>query len=172
MYTYTVKPTPELIAQGMLWYADLIAAVVFLGMLVSAPRLLDPDEKEPSVHDDGELKGMTMTTATTGFEMRVPGGIAYLNRTRPSWHTEVDPGTLDIGSGSHCVSAQLYAHDSGKEADGWAWKHGMQLLGLDVDAYTAYGFRLDDHEWSPQNYGILTQLWREAIEQRRASASV
>jgi hypothetical protein len=97
------------------------------------------------------------------YAARVVKGVALLDEKRPGWERLINLGTLDIQSGTHCVTAQLSGAND--------WRTGMNQLGLTLTPYTEHGFRADDDEaCEGEAYPTLNALWRDVI-QGRLSAS-
>lgn len=100
---------------------------------------------------------------------RVERGAAYLDQMDPGWHRRIDPDTLALDSGRHCVLGQL---------------HGEFRLGLgrsDVLSLSsaprfslspvAYGFKCVEgvsEAWQKRDYELLTRAWRAAVRIRWA----
>lgn len=98
------------------------------------------------------------------YAARVQRGIALMDEKWPNWATEIDLDTLDIKSGSSCVTAQ-YASVHGSRC--W-YSAGMGMLHLDEDAYVEHGFNSDlGDEWE---YDTLNGLWKAEIIRRREAA--
>jgi hypothetical protein len=88
---------------------------------------------------------------------RVAAGAALLDRHEPRWWRQVDPARLDLADPDLDVLGQLYGQ----------FEIGLAVLG-EPDP-VACGFDLDSSE-ADTDYPLLTGAWRQAIQQRRASA--
>lgn len=85
-------------------------------------------------------------------ETWVAAGVVLLDRRRPGWDALVDLAVLDLACGDLCVLGQVFG----------SYSYGLDAL--DVDAPAEYGF----NAWGNGNeYGQLTQEWRDAINRRR-----
>lgn len=80
----------------------------------------------------------------------VAAGVELLDRWRPGWDALVDLAVLDLACGDWCVLGQVFE----------SYSYGLEML--DIDAPAKYGFNAWDDE-----FGQLTQAWREAITERR-----
>lgn len=104
------------------------------------------------------------------YAERVQRGIALLDQKWPAWATEIDLDTLDISSGTSCMTAQ-YAQ---RHANCASYLRGQQLLTLSDSAYEAHGFNADGQSTgetdgpSFEDYAALNGLWKAAIVARRA----
>lgn len=101
---------------------------------------------------------------------RVRRGAAYLDDMDPGWHRRVDPDTLSLDSGEHCVLGQLHGE----------FRRGLgrsRLLNLSSGPQAslspvAYGFRCTQNvpgAWQERDYELLTAAWRDAVRRRRVS---
>lgn len=88
---------------------------------------------------------------------RVDRGIALLDERRPGWWEDVDVRKLEMASCYLCVLGQT----------GSSYAEEFLALGLsgDDDA-VGYGFEAVDNE--PDDWDILTAIWRRRISERRA----
>lgn len=83
----------------------------------------------------------------------VERGMALLDaRCVPEWDKKVDLGTLNISGVYTCVLGQVFDH----------YVQGQETLGVWGEESAYYGFNGNSHECA-----ILTQIWREKIQQRR-----
>lgn len=81
-----------------------------------------------------------------GTVSNVARGAAYLDRVRPGWVLEVDPGRLDLDSTSRCVLGQLFGN------------------------YHRYLYRMDLSDWWADRHGFVTWGWSERAFRRRQAA--
>jgi hypothetical protein len=89
---------------------------------------------------------------------RVERGAALLDERRPGWWDEVDVGRLSIRDCDLCVLAQLW---------GWYLDGRDELFG-GVDQEDDY-YNARRHGFDDAPFKALTDLWRAAIEHRRAA---
>jgi hypothetical protein len=87
---------------------------------------------------------------------RVERGAALLDERRPGWWDEVDVGSLYLGDPTRCVLGQLWEDSYGV---------GLKALEMGTDSSDRYGFSLFTGRYKIKT---LTNLWRAAIERRRA----
>jgi hypothetical protein len=98
---------------------------------------------------------------------RVERGAALLDERRPGWWDEVDVGSLDLRQCDLCILGQLW---------------GDYLDGRGEVVRLGYGYRAQEesirhgfdvsrriHADLHADYAALTDLWRAAIERRRAA---
>lgn len=111
----------------------------------------------------------TRNITEDAVQKRVQRGAEYLDEMDPGWHRRIDPDTLELDSGRHCVLGQL---------------HGEFRLGLgrsDVLSLSsaprfslspvAYGFKCVEgvsEAWQKRDYELLTRAWRAAVRIRWA----
>ncbi len=102
---------------------------------------------------------------------RAGRGAAYLDAADPGWHGRLDPATLELSEGSHCVLGQLHG----------GFRRGLlraRILDLSSAPLASLspvdlGFQarrdLGD-ETEALDYSFLTHAWREALALRRGEA--
>lgn len=108
------------------------------------------------------------------YAARVAKGAALLDEKKPGWEHQINLDTLNISSGTTCVTAQL----SGVRN----FKTGMEQLGLtegDDGTYVAHGFNSESCGGNCEGFGngcpqdnafaALNTLWREVITGRLAA---
>lgn len=97
------------------------------------------------------------------FEDRIIKGIAWLDANRPSWEKKIFPAVLSMDDPCLCVLGQLewsfwnVVYDWFSDPSGRPLSHGEAVR---------LGFAIEEDD--PQQYIVLTNEWRQAIEQRRA----
>lgn len=93
-------------------------------------------------------------------------GAKLLDRVRPDWYMQVQPGNLDLADTEQCVLGQLY----GNYRIG-VWHFTPRFLDT-----VLYGFNLNRNltwYWPGKREGDfskLTEAWREEIAMRRVRA--
>lgn len=95
---------------------------------------------------------------------RVQRGAAYLDEMDPGWHRQVDPNTLELGSGRQCVLGQLH----GEFRLGLGRSRLISLSSAPQASLSpvAYGFKCVEgvsDEWQARDYELLTAAWRNAV---------
>jgi hypothetical protein len=102
-------------------------------------------------------------TTDEEYAERVARGAQLLDEKVPDWPVKVGPQP-NTASGTNCVSVR---------ATGSAeWEQSAGKLGLDIDAYTAHGFRVEDEDYEDASgterdpYDVLNRLWRAEIVSR------
>jgi hypothetical protein len=88
---------------------------------------------------------------------RVDKGIEYLNGHNPGWLDKVDLESLNLGQNCNCILGQLYGHYSNAH---WA--------NFGEDVHEGYGMKFWANS-SPENYALLTSIWKEKIQVMRES---
>jgi hypothetical protein len=91
---------------------------------------------------------------------RVERGAALLDERRPGWWNEVVGGALDLSDECNCTLGQLwgtYTHGTLELFSGELWEASI--------AAGRHGFDAESNE----HFSPLTDLWRAAIERRRAA---
>lgn len=112
---------------------------------------------------------------------RMARGVALLDREMPDWwradradaepwdgvtRDPIDLDRLDMGDGGWCVFGQL--ENPGMEC---AYADmSARVFGSDLDARLAADIQHGVYAIADWHFGILTDLWREVIEKRRANA--
>lgn len=102
---------------------------------------------------------------------RAGRGAAYLDAADGGWHTRLNPATLELADGTHCVLGQLHGE----------FRHGLlraRILDLSSAPLTSLspvdlGFQARRDlggEIESLDYAFLNRAWREEIERRRSSA--
>ena len=103
---------------------------------------------------------------------RVQRGAAYLDEMDPGWHRQVDPNTLELGSGRQCVLGQLH----GEFRLGLGRSRLISLSSAPRASLSpvAYGFKCVEgvsDEWQARDYELLTAAWRNAVLARTVDDS-
>ncbi len=100
--------------------------------------------------------------------LRAGRGAAYLDSADDGWHTRLDPATLELADGTHCVLGQLHG----------GFRHGLlraRVLDLSSAPLASLspvdlGFQarrdLGD-EIEALDYAYLNRAWREELGRRR-----
>src|SRR5690554_6845836 len=100
---------------------------------------------------------------------RAARGAAYLDDADGGWHTRLDPATLELADGAHCVLGQLHG----------GFRHGLlraRVLDLSSAPLASLspvdlGFQarrdLGD-EIEALDYAYLNRAWREEIARRQS----
>jgi hypothetical protein len=101
---------------------------------------------------------------------RVRRGAAFLDDADPGWYRNVDPSTLELASGTHCVLGQLH----GDFRLGLGRSNVINLSSAPRASLspTAYGFRCVQgvpDAWQDRDYEMLDRAWQEAIRKRQAA---
>jgi hypothetical protein len=101
---------------------------------------------------------------------RVARGAAYLDDADPGWYRRVDPQTLSLSSGRHCVLGQLH----GEFRLGLGRSHLVSMSSAPRASLSpvAYGFKCVEGvppEWQNRDYDLLTEAWTEAVRTRQAN---
>jgi hypothetical protein len=115
-------------------------------------------------------------------EERVANGARWLDEKFPGWESRIDPGTLDLTSGHHCICGQVFderAEQSGVDngfnyATIHLFTQAVSWLGTVIDdeptlfgAARAMGFI--DH--GSETYDKLQEAWVDLLKER-ANATV
>lgn len=100
---------------------------------------------------------------------RVRRGAAYLDDADARWYRRVNPDTLALESGQHCVLGQLH----GEFRLGLGRSNVLSLSSGPQASLSpvAYGFKCTQHVppgWQNREYELLTVAWRDAVQRRRA----
>lgn len=103
-------------------------------------------------------------------QKRVERGATYLDRVDPGWHRRVNPGTLELEDGEHCVLGQLH----GEFRLGLGRSHVLSLSSAPRASLSpvAYGFKCVEgvsDAWQARDYELLTAAWRDAVRARAAA---
>ena len=101
---------------------------------------------------------------------RVERGATYLDGVDPHWYRGVDPVTLELSSGSHCVLGQM--HGDYRLGLGRAHLLNMGSSPRASLSPVAYGFQAadaGDADMAAHDYDLLTAAWAEAIRIRHAA---
>lgn len=122
-----------------------------------------------SYHERRRLRrtlGVTFEAART----RARRGAAYLDEADPGWHTRLDPATLELADGAHCVLGQLH----GEFRNGLLRARILDLSSAPLASLSPVdlGFqaRRDLGEaLEALDYAYLNRAWREALAARRAA---
>ncbi|MEW2442810.1 hypothetical protein [Micromonospora marina] len=103
---------------------------------------------------------MTVELTTRSLAERVELGIAWLDARLPGWHEAIDLDRLNVEHPCDCLLGQTYGD----------WD--LHTLGIDIDRLAALGFdAASSHDDMADEYAALTEVWRTAIERRRAAAT-
>lgn len=98
---------------------------------------------------------------------RAGRGAAYLDTADSGWHTRLNPSTLELSDGSHCILGQLHGE----------FRHGLlraRILDLSSAPLASlspvdFGFQarrdLGD-EIEALDYAYLNRAWREELDRR------
>ncbi|MFO8231074.1 MAG: hypothetical protein R6U20_00265 [Longimonas sp.] len=101
---------------------------------------------------------------------RVERGATYLDGVDPHWYRGVDPVTLELSDGSHCVLGQM--HGDYRLGLGRAHLLNMGSGPRASLSPVAYGFQAadtGDADMDAHDYDLLTAAWAEAIRARHAA---
>lgn len=101
---------------------------------------------------------------------RVERGAAYLDGVDPHWYRSVDPVTLELSDGSHCVLGQM--HGDYRLGLGRAHLLNMGSGPRASLSPVAYGFQAadtGDADMDAHDYDLLTAAWAEAVRARHAA---
>ena len=109
------------------------------------------------------------TVSIESARARVARGASYLDKVDPTWYRSVDPVTLELSDGAHCVLGQMHgdyrlglgrAHllnmGSGPRASLSPVAHGFQALNTESESDKA------------RDYDFLTTAWAESVRTRHA----
>lgn len=100
--------------------------------------------------------------------LRAGRGAAYLDDADPGWPTRLDPATLELADGAHCVLGQLH----GGFRDGLLRARVLDLSSAPLASLSPVdlGFQarrdLGD-EIEALDYAFLNRAWREAVAERQ-----
>lgn len=100
---------------------------------------------------------------------RVQRGAAFLDNADPEWYRRVDPETLALSDGHHCVLGQIH----GEFRLGLGRSHLISLSSAPRASLSpvAYGFKCVDgvsDDWQKRDYDLLDEAWKEAVQNRQA----
>lgn len=97
---------------------------------------------------------------TRALRERVSLGMAWLDVRQPDWGDLIDLDELDVASPCNCLLGQTLGG------------FDLDVAGLDMDQAAALGFDASSsHDGMGEEYAALTEIWRTAIQERRAAAS-
>lgn len=101
---------------------------------------------------------------------RVQRGASYLDSVNPHWYRSVDPVTLELSDGSHCVLGQMH----GDYRLGLGRSHLLNMGSSPRASLSpvAYGFQATDtgdDDITAHDYDLLTAAWAEAVRMRHAT---
>lgn len=103
------------------------------------------------------MSTMVLERPTVTAPPRIAKGVEYLDRNRPGWEHEIDTQLLDMHYDKYCVLGQLFgSHDA-----------VVYVIFPDPSYTIDYGFHVGYDEI--QGFEELTTMWRDYIEQRRAT---
>ncbi len=83
-------------------------------------------------------------------------GARLLDKERPTWRKEIDPGVLDCSRGQLCVLGQVYG----------SYIDGLSVLGIGLIDAPLYGFDVPVERGTlsmDTAYELLTGAWRELL---------
>lgn len=113
---------------------------------------------------------LARTVTSEAARLRAASGAAYLDEADPGWARRLDPATLELADGAHCVLGQLHG----------AFGRGL-IRARVLDPSSAplasrspvdLGFQAR-HDLGPElealDYAYLTRAWRAEIAQRTES---
>lgn len=101
---------------------------------------------------------------------RVARGASYLDDVDPGWAHRVDPQTLSLSSGRHCVLGQL--HGEFRLGLGRSYLVSLSSAPRPSLSPVAYGFKCVDDVpsgWQDRDYALLTEGWRAEVRARQMS---
>ncbi len=115
----------------------------------------------------------TLTVTLDAARQRVRQGAAYLDEADPGWHTRLNPATLELADGTHCVLGQLH----GGFRNGLLRARVLDLSSAPLASLSPVGLgfqaRCDlGEEIEALDYAYLNRAWREALRVRRGSPTV
>jgi hypothetical protein len=101
--------------------------------------------------------------------LRATRGAAYLDEADPGWHERLNPATLELADGAHCVLGQLH----GGFRDGLLRARVLDLSSAPLASLSPVGLGFQARrdlggEVEALDYAFLNRAWREAIAARRA----
>ena len=108
----------------------------------------------------------------TSARTRVQRGADYLDSVDPHWYRSVDPVTLELSNGSHCVLGQM--HGDYRMGLGRAHLLNMGSGPRASLSPVAYGFQAadtGDADMTAHDYDLLTAAWAEAVRTRHEADS-
>ena len=114
----------------------------------------------------------TLTVTLDAARTRVGRGAAYLDEADPGWSTRLNPATLELADGTHCVLGQLH----GGFRNGLLRARILDLSSAPLASLSPVdlGFqaRRDlGEEIEALDYAFLNRAWREALDDRKALAA-
>jgi len=102
---------------------------------------------------------------------RVRRGAQYLDEHDPDWYRSVNPESLELSDGSHCVLGQL--HGDFRLGLGRAHMINLSSAPRANLSPVSYGFRCRQDvpdAWKDRDYELLNRAWREEIRHRQEPA--
>lgn len=99
---------------------------------------------------------------------RVQRGAEYLDNVDPEWYRRVNPETLELGDGRHCILGQLH----GEFRLGLGRSHLINMSSAPRASLSpaSYGFKCIEgvpDEWKARDYAFLNDAWQEAVRSRQ-----
>ena len=90
------------------------------------------------------------------YKEKIDAGVAWLDKRKPGWRTEIDLKTLDVSDCDYCVLGQVFGH----------YADGLAFASRKKDSSTASSKQI---EWShahgfaglPGYFRELTEEWKE-----------
>jgi hypothetical protein len=119
-------------------------------------------------HRERRYQRRVRTVTIDAARARVRRGAAYLDDADGGWHTRLNPGTLELADGAHCVLGQLH----GGFRTGLLRARILDLSSAPLASLSPVdlGFQArrdlgDDIE--ALDYAFLNRAWREELDRRR-----
>lgn len=114
---------------------------------------------------------LARTVTLADARARARRGAALLDAQDPGWAERIDPGSLELADGAHCVLGQLHGEFRRGLLRTRIWD-GSSAPGLTLFAGAspeALGFyaRSGDDALAALDYALLNRAWREEIHRRR-----
>lgn len=114
----------------------------------------------------------TLQVTLDAARIRAARGAAYLDGADDGWHTRLNPATLELADGSHCVLGQLH----GEFRNGLLRSRILDLSSAPLASLSPVdlGFqaRRDlGEEIEALDYTFLNRAWREELGRRSDDAS-
>lgn len=101
---------------------------------------------------------MTAPMTTRNLRQRVEVGMAWLDFRLPGWDELIDLDRLNVENPCDCLLGQTIGD----------WD--LHVVGMDMDQLAACGFDAStSHDGMGDEYAALTEIWRTAIQERRAT---
>jgi hypothetical protein len=122
--------------------------------------------------DDYRFERAASRITIEAARSRARRGAAYLDAADPGWPHRINPSTLELSDGAHCVLGQLHGEFRTGLLRTRIWDGSsaasLQLFSRAAPEDLGFRARTDAGEkLAALDYAFLNRAWREEIERRR-----